>query len=91
MSHPKKNPGRFQWPARFGGFHGLESVPRLQITFDGNDGSGRAHKHGLSEVRQHRSDEDGRGEMGRQQPRKSYMRKPVGQISRPQKVQQMTR
>src|SRR3984957_21087254 len=70
-------------PRRFGGFDGLESVPRLQTTFDGNDGSDRAHKHGLPEVRQHRSDEDGRGEMGRQQPRNSCTRKPVGQIIRP--------
>jgi hypothetical protein len=85
MSHPKKNAAGSNGRRRFGGFDGFEPVPRLQTTFDGNDGSDRAHKHGLSEVRQRRSDEDGRGEMGCQQPRNSYTRKPVRQISRPQK------
>jgi hypothetical protein len=41
----------------------------MQEAIDGNDGQNWSDDTGLPEVRQHRPNEDRRGQMGKQQPR----------------------
>jgi hypothetical protein len=54
--------GRLQ----IGDVDGFESMPGLQKTIDCDDRPNRSYQYGLPEVRQRRSHEDGRLEMGRQ-------------------------
>jgi hypothetical protein len=49
-----------------GDLNGFESMPGLQKAIDCDDRPNRPHEYGLPQVRQRRSHEDGRLEMGRQ-------------------------